>query len=128
MPVAQSAASAFQQDDLLSVLGDVAHVLAGLGVVGHGAAGHLDDLVLAILAEAAVLGAALAVSGQDVAVVAQVQEGPVVAVAAQDDVSATTTIAAIGTTVGAVLGASHVGGTSSALARADVYLHVVNEI
>ena len=128
VPVAQSAASAFQQNDLLPVLGDVAQVFARLGVVGHGAAGHFYHLVLAILAEAAVLRAAFAVSGQHVSLVLEVQQRPVVAVAAQDDVAAASAVAAVGSALGHVLGAVHVCGTPAALARAAVYLHVVNEV
>ena len=128
MPVAQSAPSAFQQDDLLSVLGDVAQVFARFGVVGHGAAGHFYHLVLAVLAEAAVLRAAFAVSGEHVALVLQVQQRPVVAVAAQDDVAAASTVASVGSALGHVLGSVHVCGTPSTLARAAVYLHVVYEV
>ena len=61
-------------------------------------------------------------------IVAQVEEGPVVAVAAQDDVSATTTIATVGTTVGVVLHAAHVSAATAALARAAIYLDVVYKI
>ena len=128
VPVAQSASSSLQQDYFLSVLGDVADVLARLGVVNHRAAGHFDDLVLAVLAEAAVLGAAFAVTGHDVTVVAQVQQGPVVAVPAQDDVPPASAVATVRPSVGHVLGAAHVCGTTAALARAAVYLYVVNKV
>ena len=128
MPVAQSAASALQQDDFLSVFGDVADVLARLGVVHHSSTGHFDNLVLAVLAEAAVLRSAFAVSGHDVAVVAQVKQGPVVAVSAQDDVSAASAIATVGTSVGHVLGTAHVCGAPSALARAAIYLYVIYKV
>ena len=82
-----------------------------LGVIGHGAAGHLYHLVLAVLAEAAVLRAAFAVSGQYVALILQVQQRPIVAVAAQDDVAAPSAVAAVGSALGHVLGTVHVCGT-----------------
>ena len=62
------------------------------------------------------------------AVVAQVQQGPIVAVAAQDDVSAATTITAIRTSIGVVLHTAHVCATASTLARAAVYLYIIYEI
>ena len=130
VPVAQSAASSLQQDHFLSVLGDIADVLARLGVVNHRAAGHLDDLVLAVFAEAAILGAAFAVTGpgHDVAVVAQVEQGPVVTVAAQDDVSAASAVATVRPSVGHVFGTAHVCGTSAALPRTAIYLYVVYKV
>ena len=45
----------------------------------------------------------------DVAVVAQMKQCPVVAVATQNHVTTTTTIASVGTSLGQILGAMHVG-------------------
>ena len=62
------------------------------------------------------------------AVVAQVEQCPVVAVATQDDVSASSAVAAVGASIRHVFGASHVCGTSSALTRAAIYLYVVYKV
>mgnify|MGYP007071177812 CR=1 FL=1 len=62
VPVTQSAASAFQQNDFLTVLGYIADVFTGFGIVHYRAAGHFDYFILSVLAETAVLGARLAVA------------------------------------------------------------------
>ena len=128
MPVAQSAASALEQDDFLSVFGDVADVFSGLGVVGHGAAGHFDDLVGTVLSEALVLRAVAAVFGEYVTVVLQVQQGPVVAVAPQDDMASSASVASVGTAIGDVLLAAQMYRAASAFAGAAVDFHVINKI
>lgn len=102
MPVTQSAASAFQQNDFLTVLGYIAYVFTGFGIVHYRAAGHFDDFILSVLAETAVLGARLAVACHDVAVVAQVQQGPVVAVAAENHVAASSSVTSVGAAIGNV--------------------------
>ena len=63
-----------------------------------------------------------------VAVISQVEECPVVAVGAQDDMSAASAIATVGTSLGQVLGAVHVCGASSSPTRAAIYLYVIYEI
>ena len=58
----------------------------------------------------------------------QVEQGPVVMVAAQDDTAAIATVAAIRTTVGLVLHVTKVHGTFAAFTRAAIYLHIVYKI
>jgi hypothetical protein len=67
-------------------------------------------------------------TGKGMTVVAQVEQGPIVAVATEDDMSATTTITTVGTTIRVVLDAAHVGATTATLARAAVYLYVIYKI
>ena len=67
-------------------------------------------------------------AGKGMTVVAQVQQRPIVAVSAQDDVSATAAVAAVRTTVGVVLHAAHVCAATSTLARAAIDLYVIDEI
>ena len=55
-------------------------------------------------------------SGKDVALVAQVQQRPVIVVAAQINVAAATSVASIGTAVGLVFGSVKVHGATAALA------------
>ena len=63
-----------------------------------------------------------------VAVVAEMEQGPIVAVAAEDDMSATSAVAAIRSAFRKVLGPMHMCGTSSATSGAAINLYVVNEI
>ena len=73
LEVAQSAAPALQEQHLLTVVGHVADILARLGIIDHGAAGHVDIHVLAVGAVAFVLAAVAAVLCKDMALVFQVQ-------------------------------------------------------
>ncbi len=128
VPVAQAAAAAAQQLHELAVVGHLREVLAVFCVVHHRAAGHVDDHILAVLAEAAAGAAALAVAGEDVAAVFQGQQRPHVAVAAQDYVAAAAAVAAVGAAFGHILGAVEVARAGAALTRAAQYLDVVYEV
>ena len=128
LEIAQSAASAFEQHHDLSVFDDIAEIFTGFGIVGHGAGRYLDVAVCAITAVAAAFAAVAAVAGKNVAVIAQVEQRPVVAVAAEVDITPTPTIAAIGATEGLVFGAVHVHRTAAALTGATVDFDVVYEI
>ena len=128
LEVAQSAASAFEQHHDLSVFDDIAEIFTGFGIVGHGAGRYLDVAVCAITAVAAAFAAVAAVAGKNVTVIAQVEQRPVVAVAAQVDVASAPTIAAVGAAEGLVFGAVHVHRTAAALTGATVDFDVVYEI
>ena len=128
LEIAQSAAAAFEQHDHLSIFDHVAEVFACFGVISHSAGRHISIAVLTILARAATFRAVAAMTGKDVAVVAQVEERPVVVVAAQVDVSTTSPIAAVRATEGLVFAAVHVHRATSALAGTTINLYVVDEI
>ena len=95
--VAKTSAAAFQQYHLLPVLHYIAEEFACLGVVSDSSAGHINNLVLSCSSGALVYAAALTVASEYVALVLQVEQCPVVAVAAKDDVSSTTAVAASST-------------------------------
>ena len=116
MPVSQSSAAAFEQNYLLPVLFDLAEELARVAVIHDRPAGHLDDLVLPIFAEGAGLAAVTAVCGHDMLLILQVQQRPQVAVSAQDDMSATTSIASVRAAFGHVLSAMEMQRTCSTFA------------
>ena len=126
--IAQPAAAALEQLHDLPVACHVAQELARLGVIHGRAARHLDGAVLAILARALVLIARLAVGGNDVAGVLQVNERPQVGVALQVHVAATAAVAAVGTALGHIFGAVEVPAAGAALARAAQYLYIINKI
>ena len=110
------------------MLCDVAKVGACFGIVYHGTTRNLDDFILTILAATLVLGAVPTMTSEGMAVVAQVEEGPIVAVATQDDVSATAAITTVGASVRVVLHAAHVRATATSLARTAIYFYVIDEI
>ena len=128
MPVAQAAATALEELHLLAVVGHFGDVIACLGVEYHGTAGHVDDDVFTVFAEGTAARTTLAVAGEDMAAVFEGQERPHVAVAAEDDMTAATAVAAVGTALGHVFGAVEMARAGAALARAAQYLDVVYEV
>ena len=126
--VAFAAAAALEQHDGLSVLGDLAKRLAGLGFIGHRAQRHVDEDVLAGGACELVAAAWDAIAGHQVLGVAKVQQGPHLGIASQDDVAATTAVAAVRTAFWDIFLTAEMQRTSTAFAGTAVNLHVVNEI
>ena len=126
--VAESAAASLEEHHFLSVVHDVADELSCLGVVYHSTARHVYIHVLAVGAMAFVSTAVAAVFRLDVALVFQMEQGPVVMVSTQDDASSLTAVAAVGTAVGLILHVAEVHRSLAALTGAAVYLHVVYEI
>ena len=128
MLVSESAPSSSEQQYHLSVLHDVADVFSGFGIVGHGSWRHVDVPVFAVGTMATAFSAVSSVSGKDVPVVAEMEEGPVVVVTPQIHVSSASSIATVGTSVGLVFGPVHVHAASSAPSGATTDFYVVNEI
>ena len=108
MPVAETASAAAQQLHLLAVFGDFAEVFAAFGVEHDCAAGNFHHDIVAVFAEAAASGAAFPVAGEYVSPVFQRQQRPHVAVALEDDMAATATVAAVGSAFGNIFGAVEV--------------------
>ena len=128
MPVTQTATTALEQYYLLAVLLDLGYPLARLAVIDYRPAGHLDDPILAVLAERAALATLAAIGGLDVFLVLQVQQCPQVPVAAQDDMPATTAVTAVRTALGHILRAVEMQTACTALTRAAVDLDVVYKV
>ena len=66
--------------------------------------------------------------GEDMTLVFQMEQRPVVVVAAQDDAAAVAAVAAVGATIGLILHMAQVHGPSAAFARTAVYLHIVYKV
>ena len=118
----------YLEQHLLAVVGDVADVLARLGIIDHRSAGHVDVDVLAVRAVTLVPTAVAPVLRKDVALVLQVQQRPVVMVPAQVDVSTPAAVAPVGAAVRVILHVLQVHRPLAALARAAQYLHIVYEV
>lgn len=69
MPVAQAAATTFEEFYLLAVVGYLAQKFSGLCVEYYCAAGYFDSLVLTVFARTAVAGARTAVACKYMALV-----------------------------------------------------------
>ena len=128
LEVAQSATTALEQQYFLPIIGYIAYILARLGIIYHGATRHVDIDVLAIGAMALVASAITTMLGKEVALILEVQQSPVVVVAAQIDASSTSAIAAVRTTIRLVLYVAQVHGAFTTLTRAAVDLYIVYEI
>ena len=126
--VAQTATAAAEQLHNLAVFGHIAEKLARLGIVNGSAARHFYGTVFAVFAVALVFVARCAVGGEDVARVFQVNQCPQVAVALQEDVTATTTVATIRTTLGHVFCTMQVSRAVSSAATATHDFHIVDKI
>ena len=110
------------------MLGYIANVFTGFGIVHYRSTGHFDYLVLSVLAETAVLGTRFSVPGHDVAVVAQMQQCPVVAVAAKNYVAASSSVTSVGASIRNVFFTPHVRGASAAFTGTAIDFYVVNKI
>ena len=65
---------------------------------------------------------------KDMALILQVQQGPVVMVATQDDAATLATVTTVRTAIGVILDMAKVHRPSPALARTTEYLDVIYEI
>ena len=128
LPVAQSATSSLEQHDHLAVAFHVAQVLARFSIVGHGARRHINVAVLAVASVRAAFRTVTAMPGEHVFLIPQMQQRPVIVVAAQIHIATSATIAAIGSTIGLVFGPVQVYGATPALSGAAKYFHIVYEI
>ena len=128
MPVSQTSAATLEQNHLLTVIGYIAKILAGLGIVGYRSARHLNDNVIAVLAETLVAAAVSAVLGKCMTLVTQMQQCPVVAVTLQDNASALSAVTAVGTAVRDVFVMTQMGRSATALARPAKDFYVVYKI
>jgi hypothetical protein len=95
---------------------------------GHRTQRHRNDDVGRILARRPGAGTALAVLGELVALVLEVDERPVLPVALQNDAAALAAVAAVGTAERHEFLAAEMGRAGTSVARAGEYLDVVYEI
>ena len=128
LEITQSATTAFQEEHLLTIISDITDVLSRLGIIDHCTTGYVDIHILTVGTVTLVLAAVAAMLCEDMTLVLQMEERPVVMIATQDHAAAFATVTTIGTTVGVILHMAQVHTTLAALARAAIYLHIVNEI
>ena len=112
----------------MPVLGDITDVFAGFGIIHHGAAGYFNNLVCPVFPETAVFGTGFSMACQDVAVIFQVEQRPVVAVTPQNDMASSSSVTSVGASVGYVFLTPHMRRASSTLSGAAIYFYVVNKI
>ena len=113
--VSHAATSALEKHHDLSVVGHVADVFARLGIINDCAARDIDVTVLTICTCASAGTSVASVTGKDMSFEAKVQEGPIVMIASEIDVSTTPAVAAVWSSHWDILGAMHVHGAATAL-------------
>ena len=128
VPVAESSAASFQQDGLLSVFGDFADDFPGFRIACDGAQRHVDDDVRPVLPRAARPAARFAVLAEDVTLVLEVDQRPVLTVAAQDDAASVASVSAVRAAEFDEFLAAEMAGAGAAFTGAAEYFHVVDEV
>ena len=126
--VVLSAFAALEEQHLLSVVSHIANELSGFGIIDHGTARHIDIDVLTVSAMTLVTSSIATMLGEEVALILQMQQGPVVVVAAKIDASSTSAIATVRTAIRLVLHVAQVHGAFTTLTRAAVDLYIIYEI
>ena len=117
-----------EQQHLLSVIGDVAHILSRLGVIHHRSARNVNINILSVLAVTLVPTAVSTVFGKHVTLIFKMQQSPVIVVAAQVYVSSPSAVASVGTAIGLIFDVPQVHGATSTFSRAAIYLHVIYKV
>ena len=97
-------------------------------IIDSGTYGYFDDLVFTVAACRALATTTATTCRDDVSLVAQVQERPVVLIGSDIDVTTTSTIPTIGPSLGDVLLSTEVRRATTALTRAAVNLDVVYKV
>ena len=126
--VPEAATSARGGDEFLAVLRDFSLDLARFGILDQRAKRHFNDLVLAVGTVLPVARTRLAVRGDHVPLVFEVQERPEVVVPANDHVTSTSAVASVRTALGGGLVAVHVRRALPPFSRAAADFDVVDEV
>ena len=112
----------------MSVVGHIADIFTRLSIVDNGSARHVDIHILTIGAMTLVLTTIATMLCEDMALVFQMEQGPVVVIATQIDAAPLAAIASVRTAIGVVLHMFQVHRALTALARAAHDLDIVYEI
>ena len=125
--VAQAAAAALRDQHALAVLGDLAHQVLGISHAHHGAAGDLDDVVLAAVPVAVLVAPVLAVFGAVQGLEIEVEQRVGVVVAQQENAATVAAVAPGGAAELDVLLTTERRGTVPAVAGRHADLDLVLE-
>ncbi len=126
--VSESAFAAFDDENGLIVVGEVADQVSGVCVEDFGAAGNQDNAIVAGWSGAVFDAAFCAVFAFDDALVAEVEEGLEVFVGFKNDVAAPSAVAAAGSACGHVFFTSEGYHPFSAVACDDLNFGLIDEL
>ena len=128
MVVSEASATAFCNNDLLLVFCHFSEDFASLGISADAAQRDIENLVGSRASSTQVLTSVLTVFSKDMLGIFEVEQRPTLAVASQNDMSATTSVSAIRASLCVIFYSKEVGRTCSALARTDKDFDVVYKI
>ncbi len=128
MPVSKTSASTFQKDFLLAIFSDVHQVFTCLCVINNSSTRHLDDLVITVGTKTSTMASAHTVTSEDMTIVFEVKQSPIILARTDDDVSATSAVATIRSTLRSELFTMKVSRTAAASTASDMNLYVIYEI
>ncbi len=113
--ISQATASPLQKNHFLSVVSDVAQILPRMCVIRNSTAGHFDDLAFSFFAGTLCLGTTLTMAGENMSLIAQMKQCPVVSVTSQDNVTAITAVTAVRSSFRYIFFPAEVRGTATTL-------------
>ena len=99
MIVPESPAPPQPEHLLLTIAGDLEKLIAGLGIPGHGSERNFEHHILAIGTGFKSSGSIGAVPGKNMFPVFQVDQGPELLVAPEDNMSPSSTVTSVGTSL-----------------------------
>ena len=128
MSVAQTASAAAYPNDLLSVLKYFRISCTCFLIFRDGSQRNFNDDVFTVFARTKRSASALTIFCDYVLVVAQMQEGPKLAVASEDDVTTAATVPAIGSGHSTEFGAKEVPASCTAMSALAEHTYIVDEV
>ena len=128
MTVAESSLATAQELDFLAVACHLTQKLPRLGIEHRRADRDLYYSVLPILAERTVFASRLTVSGENMTLIAQMKEGPHIAVPLEDNMSSASSVAPVRSPFGHIFGTVEMTASGSSLSGAAEYLYIIYEV
>jgi hypothetical protein len=126
--ISQSSAATFDPNDFLAILEYFHFLQSGFFVEANGAQWHFQYHIISVLSGAVILISSLSVLCVYVLVVAHVQEGPEIAVASQNDVTAPAPVAPIGACHWVEFGAHEMSASCASMSAAAEDADLIDEI
>ena len=120
--------AALQKHYLLTIIGDVTDELSVVGIIDDSTTRHIYIYILSICAMTLVTTTVAAMFSKYMPLVSQVEQGPVIVIASQDNRPALAAVAAVRSSVRVILHMPQMHGAPATLARATLYLYVIYKI
>jgi hypothetical protein len=107
---------------------DVAYIFACFRIIDNRTAWHLYIFILTVFSCQAIGSSVTSIAGKDMFLITQMEQSPHVTVAAEDNVPATATVAAVRPAIIGIFGMVKVHGATAAFSTAARNSHMVYEV